>query len=191
GRAGARPRPPPPPRAPAPEPVVQPAPAPAPAPAVEPAPAPEPVQGETEKQKAERTVAQTVAAARALLADPNSECAKAIGNTPDGMSALAVLDALIHASDPRFLAMFDHDDPDPSETLNGGGVDGVIAFYKPFFGDLGPTSPDNPASVPFNDRYNTGTHDYLYVLSPDEFRVQVLLHELEHVVGTLPPDHNG
>jgi hypothetical protein len=102
-----------------------------------------------------------------------------------------VLDTIARAQ--KFLAWPDRTTSDnpPAETLNGGGSEGVIAFYTPFFGELGPASTDDPASLPYNSTYNTGTRDYLYVLTPDEFRTLVVLHELRHVQGNLDGAHNG
>jgi hypothetical protein len=187
-----------------------PAPAPAPAPAEEPvplrapapAPVPEPVsaspvagdqsaqtQAQTTQPQAEEILVKAVADARAKL-DPASPCATLVGSYA-GMSARDVLDAINRAH--KFLAMPDRSTADnaPAETFNGGGPEGVIGFYKPFFGELGPTSPDDPASVPYVNTYNTGNHDYVYVLTPEEFRALVVLHELRHVQGNLSGDHNG
>jgi hypothetical protein len=170
-------------------------PAPAPAPAPEPAPAP--ASGDqsgqtpapTPQQQADAIVAKAVADARAQL-DPASPCAAFIGSY-NGMSARDVLDAIARAG--KFLAMPDHVDPDnaPAETLNGGGPEGIVGFYKGFFGDLNPTSPDDPTSAPYFKTYNTGTHEYLYALTPDELRAVILLHELRHVTAVLAGTHDG
>ena len=192
--------------APAPDPAPAPAPDPAPAPAPTPAPSPEATPGdpsgtadpsaeppETRRQRADRQRQETIDAVKRLLED--DRCAAFIGistetfpESSQPITARDIFERLLQRPGgivDQFDTYYKDDAPDGSKgytfaSADGDEAQGTITLYKPFHDVL--VRPSG---------YNTYRGETGYILTPEQNRALVLLHELRHLMGTLSADHNG
>jgi hypothetical protein len=152
---------------------------------------------ETPAAKAARETRDAIDKAKDYVKD--GRCLGFIGNYADGNDASSIINALDASVPPRIV---DKHAQDERRTINGkqypiaadvrggsngtgvgAGAAGTLTLYKAFH-----DAPAYPATF-----YNVSedSDDQMYVLTKEQWRAMIVLHELMHLTGNLDGSHNG